>query len=116
MFIVDADDELIGRQVMKLMNAVYQSTGKWFIYSNFIMPIKGVNNLGYSKAINPEILASNTYRIVSNQQWVTGHLRTYLRELYIKIPMDYFMESEGNFYFETSDRFEMYDLIELAGS
>ena len=35
-FDIDADDSLIGRQSMKLMNALYQSTDNWFIYSNFI--------------------------------------------------------------------------------
>ena len=35
-FDIDADDSLIGRQSMKLMNALYQSTSNWFIYSNFI--------------------------------------------------------------------------------
>ena len=48
MFDVDADDALIGRQVMKVMNALYQSSGKWFIYSNFAWEkekiiIKGVS-------------------------------------------------------------------------
>ena len=33
---IDADDQLIGRQVMKLLNALYQSSSKWFIYSNFV--------------------------------------------------------------------------------
>ena len=50
---IDADDELIGRQVMKLLNALYQSSGKWFIYSNFIWPISGKNTKGVSKEIPP---------------------------------------------------------------
>ena len=34
--VVDGDDELIGRQVFKLFNAMFQSTGAWFVYSNFL--------------------------------------------------------------------------------
>ena len=33
---IDADDALIGSQVLNLINALYQSTEKWFIYSNNI--------------------------------------------------------------------------------
>ena len=60
---IDADDELIGRQVMKLMNALYQSSDQWLIYSNFIWPINGKYTAGFSKEINPEILAANNYRV-----------------------------------------------------
>ena len=50
---IDADDQLIGRQVMKLLNALYQSSSKWFIYSNFVQPVKGRNLKGISKKIPP---------------------------------------------------------------
>ena len=32
----------------------------------------------------------------------------------MKIPKEYFFEAENKFYFETSDRFQMYALVELA--
>jgi hypothetical protein len=44
--VVDGDDELIGRQVLKLFNAVYQESGAWVVYSNFITE---EGRLGYSK-------------------------------------------------------------------
>ena len=50
-FDIDADDSLIGRQSMKLMNALYQSTDNWFIYSNFIYEEKKKIKLGISKPI-----------------------------------------------------------------
>ena len=34
--IVDGDDELIGKYVLNLFNAVFQSSDVWFAYSNFI--------------------------------------------------------------------------------
>ena len=33
----------------------------------------------------------------------------------MKIPKDYLLESETQFYWETYDRFEAYDIVELAG-
>ena len=115
-FDVDADDSLVGRQVMKLMNALYQSSGKWFIYSNFVERRAQLVNQGISGPIKPEILAANSYRATPNTLWVTSALRTYLRDLYVKIPKEYFFEFENKFYFETSDRFQMYALVELAGA
>ena len=88
-FDMDADDVLIGRQVMKLMNTLYQSTGKWFIYSNFVWEkTPTIIVKGLSTQIKPNVFATNSYRL--SEGWVTSALRTYLRDLYIKIPKEYF--------------------------
>jgi hypothetical protein len=47
--IVDGDDELIGREVFRLYNALFQSTGSYFIYTNF-MTTRG--SIGYSRPID----------------------------------------------------------------
>ena len=54
------------------------------------------------------------YRVLKNY-WVTSELRTYLRDLYVKIPIEYFLEDQKHYYFWSSDRFIMYALVELAG-
>lgn len=41
-------------------------------------------------------------------------MRTYLRDLYVKIPVNYLF-SNDRVYFEHSDKFSKYSLIELAG-
>ena len=109
---MDADDSLIGRQVMKLMNALYQISSNWLIYTSFIQAEYPSQDPGYSQEINKEVLARNSYR--TEQAWVTSHLRTYLRDLYVKIPKEYFLEEEGKFYFRVSDKFQLYPLVELA--
>ena len=103
---------------MKLMNALYQSTDNWFIYSNFIYEDYKDKKIkaGISKPIKPSILATNTYRYVVGLSWVTSALRTYRQELYAKIPTSYFFEEEAKFYTATSDRLEMYAIVELAGA
>jgi hypothetical protein len=45
---LDADDSLIGSQAFKAINARYQSTNKWFIYSNYIY-LDQITKQGYSK-------------------------------------------------------------------
>ena len=109
MFDVDADDLLVGRQVMKLMNALYQSSDHWFIYSNYIWTKETGMIEGLSKPIPSNILETNSYR--TWDRWVTSALRTYKRELFMKIPKKYLLESENNFYITTYDRFLMYPLV-----
>lgn len=36
MFVLDGDDSLIGKQVFKVMNAVYQKHNALFVYLNFM--------------------------------------------------------------------------------
>ena len=48
MMVVDGDDQLIGRQVFKLFNAVMHREKVWFAYSNFLDSSK---NVGFSRAI-----------------------------------------------------------------
>jgi hypothetical protein len=51
--IVDGDDELLGRQVLKLYNAIFQREQIWFLYSNFL----GSNGkVGYSRPFHPQII------------------------------------------------------------
>ena len=35
MVIVDGDDELVGKQVFKLVNNFYSIENKWLVYTNF---------------------------------------------------------------------------------
>ena len=62
MFDIDADDALVGTQVMKLMNALYQGSDNWFIYSNFIWWHGGGASTGFSKPIESKVLETNSYR------------------------------------------------------
>lgn len=47
--------------------------------------------------------------------WVTIHLRSYLKEVYMKIPSSYLLEEPDRYYLWASDRFNMYALTELCG-
>ena len=111
-FDMDADDSLIGRQVMKLINACYQSSDAWFIYSNYLHFNRNYAS-GLSREIPKAVFAANSYR--TSSQWVTGHLRTYYRDLFVKIPLEYFTES-GRFQLDCSDHYILFAVAELAGS
>ena len=77
--IVDGDDELIGRQVLKLFNAVFQEKKVWYAYSNFL----GSNRkIGYSRPYPPEVIKDNSFREVT---FTTSHLRAYYTQLFLNI-------------------------------
>ena len=83
-FDVDPDDALIGSQVFKLISYLYETSGFWIIYSNNLKSNKLVK--GSSKQIPPFVLFNNIYRSTFDF-WATTHLKTYLRDLYMKIPV-----------------------------
>ena len=86
-FDLDPDDSLIGKQVFQLFNAQYQSSNNWVIYANHVF-LQGNKRgwMGISRAIPKTILKKNTYRI---EDWSSSALRTYLRDLYVKILPEY---------------------------
>lgn len=77
--IVDGDDELIGRQVLKLYNAVFQRDKVWFMYTNFVTP-RG--NVGFSRPLPENVIRENTYR---NYPFITSHLRAFYTQLFRNI-------------------------------
>ena len=54
--IVDGDDELIGRQIFKFFNAIFQEKKVWFMYTNFI---SAYGNIGYSKPFKETTIERN---------------------------------------------------------
>ena len=75
---MDADDALVGRQVLKVLNSVYQNESNWFVYSNHVVFEEGKNypEAGYSDYLYQHILKENRYR-TTEYYWATGHLKTY---------------------------------------
>lgn len=35
--VIDADDKIIGRQALKIVNSVYRASNVWYAYSKFIL-------------------------------------------------------------------------------
>lgn len=112
---VDADDYLIGRQVFNLYNTYYQEhPSLWFLYSNFIYAKKNTMKIGTNEKIEEKYFDENSYRF-QMKYWVTVHLRSYLKQVYMKIPPNYYLEEPDRYYLWASDRFNMYALTELSG-
>lgn len=70
---------------------------------------------GICKSILNETFKKNNYR-TRMREWVTSQLRTFKRDLYMSIPLEYIIERGTRKYHEkASDRFTMYAIVELAG-
>ena len=110
---IDGDDWLIGSQVLKVVNAVYQNDSSlWAAYFNSIFWEEGQPKPASEGGIPQAVLEKGNYR--TEEIWKTGHLRTFLRKLYMKIDGRDFMDEEGRFYQWKSDAFMHYSLVELA--
>ena len=103
---VDADDWLIGNQVLQLVNTLYQQPIKetsisktpWALYFNNIIYFKGCRcplpnfdtpiETYYPNTLSPKL---STYRI--QNIWRTTELRTFLYDLFIKIDQRDFIQN-----------------------
>lgn len=112
---MDADDSFIGEYVFSVVNGLYHKYPQhWFIYSNYITLNKD-NQLerGVSDDIPWKDLEYGYYRL--SDKWVTSHLKTYRRDLYMKIDQKDWLADNGRTYEWASDRFIQYSLVELCG-
>ena len=96
--IVDGDDELVGRQVLKLFNSMFQKTGAWFVYSNFIM--NQGTSVGYSRPFPRNVIDGNNYR---KYPFVTSHLRAFYTKLFANIKEDDLKDENGDYYRAAND-------------
>ena len=116
---IDSHDYLAGRQVFKLVNALYQRKPDTWVVTLNIFTQKGYKTLkprfldALIGQIPDEVFESNSYR--TSLLWKTTALRTYLRKLFMKIDPDDFKDKNDNFFIEKHDTFIMYPLIQFAG-
>jgi len=94
-FELDADDALLGRQPLNVINRVYtRKPNVWYVYAKYafidqqISETTPIFKSSSNKRIDPAYFEQNTYRY---QNWVP-HIRTYYRQLYLKIPTDYLID------------------------
>jgi hypothetical protein len=77
---IDGDDELIGRQVFKIYNAIMQQNKVWFVYSTLI---SSDQEIGFSKPVPRLELDSDRYRKGSVKY--ISHLRAFYVKLFLLI-------------------------------
>jgi hypothetical protein len=98
MIIVDGDDQLVGKQVFKLFNAVFQKEKAWFVYSNFIDFES--RNVGFSRPFPERSIRTGNYR---HEMFYTSHLRAFYTSLFLKIKDRDLKNSAGEYFQAAND-------------
>lgn len=101
---VDADDFLLGNDVLSFINKTYSDKNIWltngsFMYSN--------GNLGFSQKCNPDTIRTDDFRF--------SHLRTWKSFLWKNIPKENFLDGNGEYYKSGADVAYTFPLLELCG-
>jgi glycosyltransferase involved in cell wall biosynthesis len=95
--IVDGDDELLGRQVLKLFNAKFQSDGLYFMYTNFLSM---AGRAGYSRPFPQRIINENGYR---KYPFITSHLRAFYTQLFLNVNEEDLKDENGEYFKAAND-------------
>ena len=106
--IVDGDDELLGRQVLKLFNSIFQKNKVWFVYSNFLS-IR--NSVGYSRPFPAKTMTKNSYR---TYPFVTSHLRAFYTQLFVNIKEEDLKDEKGEYLKAANDVAICIPILEMS--
>lgn len=78
---LDGDDWFPHSNVLSKINSVYNETGCWMTYGTYVEhPYRDVSNIYHEYPL--EVRTNKTFR---QHRWLASHLRTFRRELFLKI-------------------------------
>ena len=110
--LVDADDELIGRNVLKVFNWARQTKSPGVTYSNYLTYKKTrYLNPGFSTFYTNEERIKNKYR---NTRMKFMKVEVYLNSLFLEVDPNDLKDDSGAFYLTTYDYAMFYPLLELS--
>jgi len=104
---VDGDDWLAGKQVLNKLNQIYQDPNAWMTAGSYLE-----NTTMIVK--QPKIFNGFWNRNIRKHVWTLSHLRTFRKELFLKIDRKDMLDHDGEMYKFTFDRAMMYPMIEMA--
>jgi len=108
---IDGDDWLKDNSVLKTVASVYEKEDIWMTYGRYEEYPTG-NIPGDYRSYPQEIIEGNYFR---NYNWLASHLRTYRRELFLKIKEDDFKFPNGEWLDVTGDQAFMFPMLEMSG-
>jgi len=111
--ILDGDDKLKDNKVLEFLDNIYSTNmiyETWMTYGSY-----ETSNGG-----KPNHLRSFTYNEVSNNEfreteWLSTHLRTFRKELFLKIKDDDFKDENGEYLKITGDLAQQFPMLEMSG-
>lgn len=108
---VDGDDWLPNKKILQKLDKVYSSGETWMTYGTYKeYPSRSVSHI--YKAYPDEVIDTNAFR---EYRWLASHLRTYRRELFLKINEKDFKREDGNWLDTAGDMAFMIPMLEMSG-
>lgn len=107
--ILDGDDEIVGKQVFKLFNAIYQAQGMWVVYTNF-MTERG--SVGYSRQYSDRVKENHSYR---QSGFMISHLRSFYTKLFSYIKDEDLKDDNGDWVKAGNDVAMYIPIMEMSG-
>jgi len=108
---IDGDDWFKNSKVLQKLNEVYNSGEVWMTYGTYEeFPYRSVSNI--YRAYPDEVIKNNSFK---DYQWLASHLRTWRRELLLKLDKNNFTREDGEWLDTAGDQAIMLPMLELAG-
>lgn len=105
--LVDGDDWLHNDEVLSKINEIYMDKNIWMTYGQFI---PASNSYGkYCKKI------ADVKKYRKSEEWLASHLRTFRRELFLKINEKDLKDEDNKYYTVAWDCAFMYPMLEMCG-
>lgn len=108
--LLDGDDWLAHRRVLKRVNEVYANPDCWMTYGQYRSWPD--NMIGCSKDIPLDIIETNSFR---EFEWCSSHLRSFYAWLFKLIKTQDLVTPSGAFYQMAWDQAIMFPMLEMAG-
>lgn len=105
---LDGDDFLANDLVLDYLNKVYTENDCWLTAGSY------VQNDNY-RVVSPSVDNDYWNNNIRRMPWSFSHLRTFKKELFMKIKKQDLLDVDGEFYKCTFDRAMMYPMVEMAG-
>jgi glycosyltransferase involved in cell wall biosynthesis len=106
---VDGDDFLKDNDVLNKLNSVYNTGDVWMTYGRYEEFPYG--SIPPYREYPKEIIESNCFR---EYNWLASHLKTYRKELFLKINEDDFKFENGEWFDVTGDQAFMFPMLEMS--
>ena len=112
---IDGDDWLPHDKILQELDNVY-SSDVWLTYGTYkeytgFASYRSVSHI--YMAYPDEVIKSNSFR---DYRWLASHLRTYRKELFLKIDESDFKREDGEWLDTAGDRAFMIPMLEMTGS
>ena len=108
--ILDGDDKLKHKNVLNLLNGVY-SDNIWMTYGSY-SDLENGNRACYLRSFTYDEVLNNKFR---ETEWLSTHLRTFRKELFLKIKDEDFKDKDGEYLRITGDLAQQFPMLEISG-